>query len=229
MKKLLTVFLSLALLLTPVLALADSPEVTVTGSATVSLPADYAVINIGVRTGATTAQEASADNAARMAKLLATLEGLGLAKDDIVTAEYSVHPRYDYTNGTSVLSGYEITNMLNVTVRDIDALGAVLDAAIAGGANETYGISFAASEVAAAQDQALAAAVAEGQRKAALIAKAAGYELGKLESITESTGGGSYRTTFKLDAVANAAGGTEIIADGVEVTATVTMVYEMKK
>ena len=228
MKKLLSMLLALAVLLTPVLALADGPELTVTGSATVSVPADYAVVNIGVRTSAATAQEASAQNVVLMAQLMKALNDMQLPQEDIVTAEYSVFPRYDYNNGTSVLTGYEITNMLNVTVRDITQLGAVLDAAIAGGANETYGISFSASNVAEAQDRALVAAVEEAQRKASLLAKAAGYELGKLESITEATSGGYYAKMLTMDAVANAAGGTEIIADGVSVSATVTLMYELK-
>ena len=228
MKKLLSVLLAIALLLTPVLALADGPELTVTGSATVSVPADYAVINIGVRTSAATAQEASRENVTLMAQLLKALADMELAEEDIVTAEYSIYPRYNYSNGMSTLEGYEITNMLNVTVRDISKLGAVLDAAIAGGANETYGINFSSSNVAEAQDQALIAAVQEAQRKAALLAKAAGYELAELESITEATSGGYYAKALTMDAVANAAGGTEIIADGVTVSATVTLVYELK-
>ena len=224
MKKLFCLMLALASLFA--FALADAPTITVNASATVTLPADRAVISIGVRTSASTAAEASAQNAAAMETVLTALEAVGVLPEDVSTADYSIYPNYVYNDdGTRSLVGYEITNMLSVSVRDVEQLGTVLDAAIAAGANEMYGITFASTQEQAGQDQALCAAIEEAYRKGQLMAEASGMTLGSVVTIVE--GGGSYAVyaNAKLEAADMAAGATTIIADGVDVTATVSITF----
>lgn len=224
MKKIFCLMLALASLFT--FALADMPTITVNASATVTLPADRAVISIGVRTSAPTAAEASAQNAAAIDTVLAALEAAGVLPEDVATADYSIYPNYVYNDdGTRTLIGYEITNMLSVSVRDVEQLGTVLDAAIAAGANEMYGITFASTQEQAGQDQALCAAIEEAYRKGQLMAEASGMTLGSVVTIVE--GGGSYAVyaNAKLESADMAAGATTIIADGVDVTATVSITF----
>lgn len=224
MKKLLCMLLALASLCS--FALADEPTITVNASATVTLPADRAVISIGVRTSAATAAEASEQNAAAINALIPALEAVGVLPEDITTAEYSIYPDYTYNDdGSRTLVGYEVNNMLSVAVRDVEQVGTVLDAAIAAGANEMYGITFASTQQQAGQDQALSAAIEEAQRKGLLMAEATGMTLGPIVTITE--GGGNYAVyaNAKLETADMAAGATTIIADGVDVTATVTVTF----
>ena len=74
---------------------------------------------------------------------------------------------------------------MTVRIRDIDKLAAVLDRAIAAGANEMSGIEFVVSEQSKMLDQARDDAIADARRKAELYAKAAGAKLGKVVSISE--------------------------------------------
>lgn len=228
MKKLISLLCAMLLLALPTLALADDAHLTVTGTATITLPADRAILSIGVRTTAATATDAAAQNADGITALLAALEAAGILPEDITTAEYNIYPNYDYIDGVSSLTGYQITNMLSVVVRDVTQIGKVLDAAINAGANETYGISFTSTRQAEAQDEALTAAIAEAQRKGALMAEAAGMQLGGIEEITENGGGYAVYSNAKFDMAAGMVGSTTILADGVDVTATVTITFELK-
>ena len=127
MKKLISLLCAMLLLALPALALADDAHLTVTGTATITLPADRAILSIGVRTTAGTATEAAAQNAEGITALLAALEAAGILPEDITTAEYNIYPSYDYVDGVSNLTGYQITNMLSVVIRDVTQIGAVLD------------------------------------------------------------------------------------------------------
>ena len=154
--------------------------VTVTGEATVAVAPDAAVIRIGVTSQDKTAREASDANAKQMTAVLAAIKDTGVADRDMQTSRLSLQPQYDPNkSGTARLIGFQVTNQVTVKIRDIDKLPAVLDRAIAAGANEMSGIEFVVSEQSKLLDQARDEAIADAHRKAELYAKAAGGKLGQ--------------------------------------------------
>jgi hypothetical protein len=160
--------------------------VTVTGEAAVAIAPDAAVIRIGVGSQEKTAREASDANARQMTAVLAAIKDSGIAERDIQTSRLSLQPQYDPNkSGTARLTGFQATNQVTVKIRDIEKLAAVLDRAIAAGANEMSGIEFVVSEQSKMLDQARDDAIADAHRKAELYAKAAGAKLGKVVSISE--------------------------------------------
>ena len=232
MKKLLAIILALALLL-PTFALADvfaaeGATITVSGSASVTLKADYAQVTVGVSTKAPTVEEASAKNTAAIHAVITALTEAGVLEDDIATSNYSVGAEYDYSAfGTQTLTGYNVSNQLNVIIRDMDHIGATLDKATAAGANTIYNIQFLSTQADAAQDEATAHAVQDAMRRAVLLAKAAGLQLGSIVSIADSVTGYSgmprvYKSTM------DAAAGNSILPDDASVSASVTIVFELK-
>lgn len=232
MKKFLALILTLMLALPAAClsetAAADGATITVTGSAVVTLEADYAQISVGVSTSAKTVDEASKQNAEAIHTVIEALKAAGVKEDDIATSNYSVHAEYDYSSlGGQKLSGYNVTNQLNVVIRDMAHIGATLDKATAAGANNIYNIQFLSTKADEAQDEATAYAVQDAMRRAGLLAEAAGLQLGSIVSISDSTGGyavvtRSYKST--LDAVA----GNSILPDDASVSANVTIVFELK-
>ena len=231
MKKLLLLLICLFL---PCLALAEETvfaaegaTITVTGSAVVTLEADYARISVGVSTKAKTVEEASQENTACIHAVIAALKEAGVAEEDIATSNYYVNAEYDYSLGGQRQSGYNVTNQLTVIIRDMAHIGATLDKATAAGANNIYNIEFLSTQADKAQDEATAHAVQDAMRKAQLLADAAGLELGGILSLTESTGG-VYVTArnyaFK-DAVATS---NSILPDDTSVSASVTIIFELK-
>ena len=79
--------------------------------------------------------------------------------------------------GGQKLTGYNVTNQLNVIIRDMEHIGATLDKATAAGANTIYNIQFLSTKADAAMDEATAYAVQDAMRRAELLANAAGLQL----------------------------------------------------
>ncbi len=232
MKKLLALILTLMLAL-PGLALAetaaaDGATITVTGSAVVTLEADYAQVSVGVSTSAKTVDEASKQNAEAIHTVIEALKAAGVKEDDIATSNYSVHAEYDYSSFSGQKqSGYNVTNQLNVIIRDMEHIGATLDKATAAGANNIYNIQFLSTKADEAQDEATAYAVQDAMRRAKLLAEAAGLNLGSIVSISDSTGG-FYVQTRSYKSNLDAAAGNSILPDDASVSANVTIVFELK-
>ena len=233
MKKLIALTLALLLLCGAALAeasvpAADGATLTVTGSATVTLPADYAQASVGVSTRAATVQEATQQNAEAIRSVIAALVEAGIPESDIVTSSYSVYAEYDYQTGEAVLAGYNVSNQLTVIIRDMDHIGAILDKATAAGANTIHSVTFCSTLTAEAQDTAMVLAVQDALRKGQLLAGAAGLTVGGVLSVTEVTGGGfgapvMYKTTGTADAASNV-----ILPDDLSITAGVTITFELK-
>jgi uncharacterized protein YggE len=197
--------------------------VTVTGEATVAVAPDAAVIRIGVNSQDKTAREASEANAKQMTAVLAAIKDTGIADRDIQTSRLSLQPQYDPNKGgTARLTGFQATNQVTVKIRDIDKLPALLDHAIAAGANEMSGIEFVITEQSKLLDRARDDAIADARRKAELYAQAAGSKLGPVVSITEE---GSAAPPRPMQAMR--AGAVPIAPGEQTLRAMVTVSYEL--
>jgi uncharacterized protein len=184
MRFLLPGFLLLALAASP--ALAAEHLVTVTGEATMSVAPDTSIIRIGVTSQGKTAREASDTNAKQMSAVLAAIKDSGIADKDVQTSRLSLQPQYDPNRaGAAHLTGFQVTNQVTVKIHDIDNLPAILDRAIAAGANEMSGIEFVVSEQSKLLDQARGDAIADARRKAEDFARAAGAKVGHVVAISE--------------------------------------------
>src|SRR5262245_54595486 len=143
--RVLLVLLGAAFTFAPVQA--AEKTVTVTGEATVGAAPDTAIIRIGVSSQEKTAREAGEANARQMTSVLAAIKASGVGERDIQTSRLSLQPQYDPNKaGTPRLTGFQATNQVTIRIRDIDSLPAVLDSAIAAGANAKCGIEFRVSE-----------------------------------------------------------------------------------
>jgi uncharacterized protein len=161
--------------------------VSVNGEGEVTAAPDQATIQLGVRTQAETAAEALEENNQRMQALLNTLREAGVAAADMQTSDMSIWPQYRHSpNGTSSVTGYEVSNAVSVTVRDLENFGAILDAAVRAGGNQVNGISFGFSDPTALLNQAREAAMVNAQAKAARLAELAGVRLGTVVTISET-------------------------------------------
>jgi uncharacterized protein YggE len=230
-KRYLFILFALCLFCLPALAEDYPATLSVIGTAGVSVLPDSAQAVIGCITYAETVEQASAVNTAMIASVSDALTAMGLTQGDIATNSFNVFPRYDYSYSSEMpdISSYQVEHMLNITVRDLDSLGAVLDAAMKAGANQSYGISFYSSCYQEAADEALKLAVADAYRKAELTAAAAGMELDSLVSIQESTGGYympmyGRAMTFEAETAEN----TSIYGNSVEISVVAAVTNKLK-
>ena len=213
----------------PVLADGVAPgRITVSGEADVASTPDMASVTVGVTSQARTAADALAQNTQRMQGLMAGLGARGLPEKDIQTSNLSLQPLWNNGSGqTRKITGYQVSNQVHVTVRDLDKLGGLLDELVAGGANNFYGLSFGLQDPMPSRNQALGMAVARARAKAQLLAAAAGVELGQLLDMREA-GAVSYAPQPMMRAMAMEMDAAPISTGEVSTGATVTLVYEIK-
>jgi hypothetical protein len=121
-----------------------------------------------------------------MTGILAAIKALGVADADIQTTAVNLSARYAEGSSTRIV-GYAISEQVQVTVRDLDKAGDVIDAATANGATDVNGISFEIADPARAQDDARAAAVVAARTSATRMAAAANVTLGAVVSITDGS------------------------------------------
>jgi uncharacterized protein YggE len=164
-------------------------RVIVIGEGSIAVPPDYAQIGGGVTTSAKTAKEATDANSKLMAAITAALLSAGVEQKDILTLQFSVRPVYvqPQPNSAPKLSGFNVSNQVRVTIRQIAKLGDILDRLVTAGATDIGNIEFLRSDPAKALDQARQAAIADARGKAELYALASGLSLGPVAWITEDS------------------------------------------
>jgi uncharacterized protein YggE len=91
---------------------------------------------------------------------------------------------------------YVVSNMVEVTIRDIDRLGQVLGSVTAAGANNIWGISFDIEDKRPLIDQARAQAIERAKADAARLAELSGVKLGPIVEVSDAAAGGSVRPEF---------------------------------
>ena len=219
-----------AALITPAFAM-DSKmprTISLTGHGDVRLAPDRALVSVGVQSTAETAQAALAANAETMNRIFASLRAAGIADKFIQTSNFTVQPRYDYSdNSQPKLLGYDVINMVSVTVDDLARVGALLDAVVSAGSNQINGITFLVSKPEQAIDEARRLAVKDAVRKAGVYSNAASFILGNILSVNES---GNYTPPMPMAAgmEAKLAADTPIATGQQTLSVDVNIVWEIK-
>ncbi len=163
--------------------------ISVSGTGAVTLQPDVAYFSAGVtQTNTNVIDAQNATNTATNA-IIAALRAGGVDVDkDVKTSGYSVQPQYNYpSNGSPVLTGYRVTNNVNVTVRDINKTGQLLNAVTQAGSNQVGGVSFGLADPEAAGRMARELAVQNARDKAETLAKAGGVSVGVVYSIEDQS------------------------------------------
>ena len=169
--------------------------ITVVGTGKVSLVPDIAQVNVGAEARADTVAEAKAEVDGQMVSIHAALEAMDIDEKDIQTSHYSIHYERDPMQVVKEgpvgegPGGYRVSNLLRVTVRDVEKAGDVVDAAVEAGANQVYGVTFTVSDEEAWQGLARENAVSDAKARATELAGLAGVELGAVQSVSEVIGG----------------------------------------
>ncbi|HEY3311917.1 MAG TPA: SIMPL domain-containing protein [Anaerolineales bacterium] len=240
-----TLFIAVALLVAVLLSACGSavmpvssnsqsnPRVlTVSGIGKVMLKPDIAFINIGVRTEKPGAAEAVAENNTNTQKLIDALKAAGVDANDIQTSNFSIWQNTQYgPDGKPTTSNYAVDNTVYLTVRKLEQLGDLLDAAVRAGANNVNSIQFDLADKTKALSDARAEAVKTANSQANELAAAAGVGLGKIQSIQyfDATPSPVYQGKGMGGGGAIAADVAVPINPGqMEITVTVTMAYEIK-
>jgi uncharacterized protein YggE len=235
-------FAALALttsLLAPAPAAAETSEpprvIHVSGHATVKTEPDRARIAVSVITRADTAREASETNARTSKDVLAKLRAAVAPPGEVSTGGYDLAPLYDYEQqagtrpGGPRLVGYSATNRLQIVTADLAGLGALIDAAVASGANQIDSIGFYVADEQAPRKRALAEAGRVARADAEAIAQGLGVTLGDVVDASSTIGAMPMpvfaRTSMAMTAEAAP---TEVVPGSLEIAADVTVTFAIR-
>ncbi|MEM8539918.1 MAG: SIMPL domain-containing protein [Pseudomonadota bacterium] len=185
-----------ALSLMPTTAFAQdnlTPRILVTGTGSVSIEPDMAIVSMGVTMQEKTSRAALDANTQAMADILAAMKAAGIDESDLQTSNFSIQPQYVYPKSNSSgdqrprIDGYIVRNSLTVRIRDLTTIGDVLDASVSLGVNDGGNLVFTNDDPKAAISEARAKAMKDAIEKAETLTNAAGVDLGDIFEISEQS------------------------------------------
>ncbi len=200
------------------MAAAASPGATgpasgiwVTGQASVTVEPDLVLLTVGVETTGETVAEARAEAAGAMDAIVEAVKARGLSEQDVQTQSFNIWPQYEFPEVTSgevrtrrqVLVGYTVNNAARIKIRDVDAVGEIIDdvAAAGGDATRISGIDFSIEDPMPFMSQLREDAVKDALARAEHLASLTGVAVGDLVFIGEAGAGAPLAGGFESEAL----------------------------
>jgi hypothetical protein len=208
--------------------------IRVEGMGEVRVAPDEAFIDLAMETLAPTAKAAAEDNARKMDKVITALVQAGIPRKEIETRNYAVYPEYTpppRPDEAPKLRGYRVSNMVQVHVRELARVGALLDTALGAGANRVESVRFGLSRPETVQGEALRNAVERARQSAQVLATALGVKLGPVldaSTVTEPQRPIPIAARFEMARGAAADVTTPIQPEEQTVRATVTLIFAIE-
>ncbi|HYP40389.1 MAG TPA: SIMPL domain-containing protein [Chloroflexia bacterium] len=167
-------------------AMNGQPHISVRGTGIVSAKPDMLNLQLGVQEQNDSLDKAQTDAATKIDSVMNQLKAAGVDEKDISTAQYNVEPVMNYNeNQPPTVTGYRVTNILNIKLRDLSNAGKLIDDLVKSGANSIYGLSFGFSDPTALMKQAREQAVNDAKARASELATLSGVTLGAPIAIDE--------------------------------------------
>ncbi len=207
--------------------------ISVEGRGEVTAVPDIAEVSFGVQTDRLgTAEKAMAQLSDKMNAVVAAVKAAGIEEKDITTQNLSLYPSYDWKEGVRIDQGFEANQSLQVKVRDLSNIGAILAAATSAGANQAGGVSFTIDDPEMLQAQAREKAITDAEAKAQVLARQLKKRIVKMKGYSEGGGGVppivfAEKAMLRADGV-DAAMPAPVPAGEQEVVVTVSLMYEVK-
>jgi len=210
----------------------------VTETGEIYVKPDLAEISFTVLTEAKTVAAALSDNSAKMNKVIDFIKSQGIDEKDIKTTNFSISPRYEYTEtssiypyrpGKQVLAGYDVNQQIDVKIRDLAKVGDIIQGASDNGANQTGNLQFTIDKQDEVKTQARALAIEKAKAKAKELSSQVGIKLGKIINFSENI----YSPWYYSDSLQEASGrggsapAPQIQTGENKVSVTVTITYEI--
>lgn len=206
----------------------ENRTVDVAASGAVSAQPDQAVVRVGVETragDAATARQQLAENVTQLRDALSEIEGA-----QVTTNGYDIGEDYRRppAEGEEPDRQYVARQSFEITVNDTDQAGAVIDTAVANGANNVDNVEFtlSADRRADLEEQALEGAMDRARTKATTVADRANLTIEGVRTVTTTDRG---YTPYAAEALATPTAdgaSTDIDSGPVTVTAQVQVTYE---
>ena len=205
-------------------------SIVIVGQGKVTGVPDIANIQLGYSIEKPTVAAAQKDNSDKMNAMIDKLKkDFKIDAKDIQTANYYISPQYDWNNGKQTLRSYLVSQNLDVKVRQMDKVSAIIEAAGVIGLNQVGNLTFAIDNPEALKQQARELAIAQAKEKAESLSKVVGVKLGKIISFSESSNDNQPVPLYAFDKSAVGIGGAAptVEAGSNEIIIIATVEYEI--
>jgi uncharacterized protein YggE len=174
-----------------------------------------ATVTLAVNSGGPTTKEVFDANNKAINEIFTAVQALGIEKDSIKTSYFSIAPRYRVVNNENVFAGYVATNQVAITVKDLDKVSPVLNAATEAGATNVTGVNFTYGDLTEQTRKAKLEALTEAKNKAAEMLDTLGAKLGKVVALSDNPPRSQFSEMhYARAAMADAPGADSAIAGG---------------
>lgn len=217
--------------------------ISVSGKGEEVVVPDVATFSFSVTETAKTVGDAQTKATEKTNAALAAVRSEGVADKDIKTTSYNINPHYEYVQGVctstgcnpgkSVLTGYEVSQTIEVKVRDLSKAGKLFETVGTLGVQNVNSLAFSIDDIDGVKEKAQAKAIADAREKAKKLAKSLDVRLGDITSFSDmSDQPYPYMYAMADKAVSMSAGvrapAPEIPQGEQKVTSTVSITYEIK-
>src|SRR5687768_6205138 len=164
----------------------DLDAIIVPGTGRTIVEPDIATVRLGVAIVRPTASDAREAAAATMSAVLEAVAAAGVGRRDVRTTLVGLSPVTDYSSERGPrVTGYQVSNTVEIIVRDLASAGELIDAGLRAGASSLDGLEFRLDDPSSAEDAARKVAIDDARRRAAVLAEAAGVSVGRVVGIVE--------------------------------------------
>lgn len=212
----------------------ENQVITVSGTGEVYASPDVGLINVSVRTEARDVATATNENTTKMNDVLSFIKSQNVQENDIKTTGFNINPVYAWEDktGRRTLTGYEVTQTINVKIRDLTKVGVIISGATEKGANDVSSLSFIVDDDEKIKEEAKALAIANAKEKAKNLEAALGVKMVKIINFSESTYNPNYAAydySYKIESSSAGAVAAPSIQTGQnKITSNVTITYAIK-
>ncbi len=207
-------------------------SITVTGEGEVIGVPDIAKIQLGCSVEKKTVAAAQEDNTEKINNIVEKLKNdFDIDEKDIKTSNYSIYPQYNWLEGRQTLRGYQVSQNIDIKIRDLDEVGEILQVSGDLGLNQVGSLSFEIDEPEDLKQEAREKAIKKAKEKAESMADIVGVNLGRIINFSEYTDTPTaiYESAYK--SIGMGGGFDEatpsIEAGSTEIKITVTIEYEI--
>lgn len=164
---------------------------SVTGQGEVAAEPDLAYVTLGVESRQPTMAQARADVSATVERVLALTKSLKIDPKLVNSTRVQVQPEYSWNeqDRKRVLLGYMVSRQVQVELRDLEQLGALLERAVDAGVNQVNDPVLDSSKRKELEREAMTRAVQDARLNAETLARAAGVKLGAVRALNASSSG----------------------------------------
>jgi len=205
--------------------------ITVSGEGKILTKPDIGEVSLGVLSEAPSVAVAQKDNTDKMNKVIKAMKDLGVDEKDLKTINYSIYPKYQYTYGKSTIVGYEVSQALDVKIRQLDKASTILAKAAENGVNQIGSLTFTIDDPESIKAEARKKAIDDAKQKAEVLKNDLGVSIVRIVSFSES--GSQPPVSYYKDSSLGMGGGGAMPSPDVqtgqnEITVDVSITYEIQ-